>query len=539
MKKRPALGMQRTLNVCLALIILLLVGLSGSSIYNVLSGQKIASFVHVTLDERYGRMRNTLDNFYELHSLLGEVVSGKRVANIENLSNISKLLESFSKAAEAMQMTRYPKEIGAIKEAATTYKDLYLKKVLPAIETGGLITARAIYEKQLAPLYVPANYNISVVNGYQINGVKQQTAVLASNASLYQTIAVSALVLFCCVVVIVIMRSAFKGVSMVVETISMHASALSSGDLTKAIENHRSDGLGQIMEALESLRNAWHDKMSFIRDSANEMNHDLMDVKSTCGTIVKSAGETEDQAVTVAAASNEMVSTTQDIASNCQSAAAEAESSDKITKDGVDAIQKTINAIRKEVENTKVNAEGVRSLVEQSQKIGSIVQTIEDIADQTNLLALNAAIEAARAGNAGKGFAVVADEVRALASRTAESTRQIISMVTAIQEQADLANTSMISTLAEMNALADDTGNVQDLLQQIIDKVGSVNGQITQIATAAEQQTTATSEISMNMQRITGTAKQFVNDAGNANNAIVSSVDKLNKLVAMVNELKL
>lgn len=97
----------------------------------------------------------------------------------------------------------------------------------------------------------------------------------------------------------------------------------------------------------------------------------------------------------------------------------------------------------------------------------------------------------------------------------------------------------MISTLAEMNALADDTGNVQDLLQQIIDKVGSVNGQITQIATAAEQQTTATSEISMNMQRITGTAKQFVNDAGNANNAIVSSVDKLNKLVAMVNELKL
>lgn len=539
MKKRPALGMQRTLNVCLALIILLLVGLSGSSIYNVLSGQKIASFVHVTLDERYGRMRNTLDNFYELHSLLGEVISGKKNDSVENLSKVSKLLESFTKAADAMQMTRYPKEIGAIKEAATTYKDLYLNKVLPAIETGGLITARAIYEKQLAPLYVPANYNISVVNGYQINGVKQQTAVLASNASLYQTIAVSALVLLCCVVVIVIMRSAFKGVSKVVETISTHASALSSGDLTQAIENHRNDGLGQIMDALESLRNAWHDKMSFIRDSANEMNHDLMDVKSTCGTIVKSAGETEDQAVTVAAASNEMVSTTQDIASNCQSAAAEAESSDKITKAGVDAIQKTINAIRKEVENTKVNAEGVRSLVEQSQKIGSIVQTIEDIADQTNLLALNAAIEAARAGNAGKGFAVVADEVRALASRTAESTRQIISMVTAIQEQADLANTSMISTLAEMNALADDTSNVQDLLQQIIDKVGSVNGQITQIATAAEQQTTATSEISMNMQRITGTAKQFVNDAGNANNAIVSSVEKLNKLVAMVNELKL
>lgn len=122
----------------------------------------------------------------------------------------------------------------------------------------------------------------------------------------------------------------------------------------------------------------------------------------------------------------------------------------------------------------------VGGLNQAAQKIGEVVELINNIASQTNLLALNATIEAARAGEAGKGFAVVASEVKNLANQTAKATEDIASQINGVQ-----------------NATQEAVGAIQDILKTI----GEISSTTTSIATAVEQQQAATNEIARNVEQ--------------------------------------
>ena len=122
----------------------------------------------------------------------------------------------------------------------------------------------------------------------------------------------------------------------------------------------------------------------------------------------------------------------------------------------------------------------VTSLAEAAQKIGDVVQLINDIANQTNLLALNATIEAARAGDAGKGFAVVASEVKNLATQTAKATEDITAQIDSIQAA---------------------TGGAVEAIRGISATIGHVNEIATSVAAAVEEQDAATKEIARNVQQ--------------------------------------
>ena len=249
------------------------------------------------------------------------------------------------------------------------------------------------------------------------------------------------------------------------------------------------------------------------------------------------AGVAQSRSMSVSAAANQMVNNTSDIARNCVQASESASVASDITNSSVAQISQTINGIQDQVNKSKDDAELVRALVEQAQKIGNIVNTIEDIANQTNLLALNAAIEAARAGTYGKGFAVVADEVRALASRTSKSTSEITSMVKQIQSDANSANATLQRSLVRMNELAGAAADVESHLQTIQEHVGSAAEQITQIATAANEQTSATSEISDNINQIKDIIEGFNVEVDSSHQEISASVRQLDTLLAQVKKI--
>jgi methyl-accepting chemotaxis protein len=179
---------------------------------------------------------------------------------------------------------------------------------------------------------------------------------------------------------------------------------------------------------------------------------------ATQASVVSAAAEQVSRNVgTVASAAEEMGASIKEIAKSASEAARVATSAVKVAE--------------------KTNAT-VSKLGESSAEIGNVIKVITSIAQQTNLLALNATIEAARAGEAGKGFAVVANEVKELAKQTAKATEDIGRRIEAIQT---------------------DTKSAVDAIAQISGIIGQINDIQSTIASAVEEQTATTSEISRNV----------------------------------------
>jgi twitching motility protein PilJ len=184
---------------------------------------------------------------------------------------------------------------------------------------------------------------------------------------------------------------------------------------------------------------------------------------------------------------------------NAAQSARVAERSVAIANKGNQVVRNTIHGmdnIREQIQDT---ARRIKRLGESSQEIGDIVSLIDDIAEQTNILALNAAIQASMAGEAGRGFALVADEVQRLAERSSSATRQIESLVRAIQADTHAAVMSMEQTTTEVVRgahLAQDAGVALAEIEGVSEDLSAL---IQSISAAAQLQTSSAGQVSHTM----------------------------------------
>ena len=245
-------------------------------------------------------------------------------------------------------------------------------------------------------------------------------------------------------------------------------------------EENRSKRKQEMQVLATSFEEAVGSVVHGLASAATEMN-------ALAEQMAAAVTETNNRSSAVATASEQasaniqtVASATEELSSSVQEIARQVQTSTNSTQQAVSEVEKT---------NTQV--EGLATNAEQ---IGEIVKIIADIANQTNLLALNATIEAARAGEAGKGFAVVASEVKNLATQTAKATEEISGQIQAIQG----------STLGAVQAI-----------RNIGQTIGKVNEIATTIASAVEQQGSATTEIARNIQETaTGTQQVSANIHG-------------------------
>src|SRR5574344_325364 len=452
---------------------------------------------------------------------------------LTDIQNASKELVA---AATALDGT--DQDIKNIQQAAKIYTTCANGEFSQALQKNDEATAVRLYNTILAPNFDVITRTVTALTKIQMQ--EANTAVESVSESGDAAIILIGIIAIISVILGILVAQVFeKNITSSLNLAVKASEEIADGNLTHSIHLDDKDEFGQLVRGIEKMRLNLIELVQTIKSSSHDIHDNVEEINNISDEINESAQQIQSRALTVAAASDEMVSTTADIAKNCEVAAETAYKSNKTTNEGVSVVEDTIQGIQEQVVKSQEDVKLVQNLVDQAQKIGTIVNTISDIANQTNLLALNAAIEAARAGEAGKGFAVVADEVRALASRTSISTQEITKMVGEIQTDANSANDSMNISMENMSTLSTKAENVHNLLQDIIEGVSGVTAQITQIATAAEQQTTATTEISTNMKDITDAVQGFGGEVAHSHEEVSNAMERLAFLVEAVNKIKI
>jgi methyl-accepting chemotaxis protein len=275
------------------------------------------------------------------------------------------------------------------------------------------------------------------------------------------------------------------------------------GDLSKRLDDSGKDEFAELSRWFNHFLVKLNATLVRVASDAGQLTASASGLLDTSRQIARAADTVSTQGATAATASEEMAATSMDIALNCQTVAENSRKANHAAQSGAAVVREMLDAMTQISVKVRSSATTVESLGQRGEQIGVIVATIEEIADQTNLLALNAAIEAARAGDQGRGFAVVADEVRRLAERTSEATREIGTMIRAIQDETRVAVSSMNEGVKQVSVGSEKAAGSGEALQEILDQIAALNLQISQIATAAEEQTATTNEINSSVQQMT------------------------------------
>jgi methyl-accepting chemotaxis protein len=336
-----------------------------------------------------------------------------------------------------------------------------------------------------------------------VNEIVEQTKLeIKLNADQTQFIGLTIFIVAAVIVMILVLstsRSIIQPVERVYQTIER---IRRENNLGLTIEQSGNDEITVMTRDFNSLVGDFRVLISEVNSALGTINDATKHLTETTAQTSSGMHEQLHEADMVATAATEMQATIQDISHNTEAAAQKAESTNSNAQQGRNEVDATIKHIMVLSDSLSGASDVVSQLEKDGETIGSVLDVIRGIAEQTNLLALNAAIEAARAGEQGRGFAVVADEVRSLAQRTQDSTQEIESIISTLQQRTREVVNIMEQCRAQGSESVLQAEKAGELLTSITTDVQTIMDMSTHIATAIDEQNQVASEVNKNVVRI-------------------------------------